>query len=163
MKGQCKISGLTNCKAIGTVKETSNDYFFSNSIPPEFYDPLIQIKTYDQSYDYWSLGTLVFAILTAKDPFRNELELKEKQPQDIRNPEEFLKGSSNQAYEFVQSLLNKNPVERLGSVSNKQNIKEVEFFKEIDWSNLENIGSLCRPPKVFANYYFRAFNVFYFC
>ena len=51
---------------------------------------------------------------------------------------------SENGCDFVKKLLNKNPLERLGSRTNAQNIKNHSFFADIDWIQLEKVE--LKPP-----------------
>ena len=88
-------------------------------------------------------------MLTTKYPFKKESEIIEKNtPELILDDSYSWKTFGKETNDFVQDLLKKNPIKRLCSVSNGKNVKEIAFFREIDWENLELSKSPYRPSLV---------------
>ena len=135
--GQCKISSFSNCKRFGAEidRNISKINFYT---PPELFYA-IHYKKYTQAFDFWSLGIIVFKLLTTVFPFEDVSEIKNK-ILDLQLDNLFTtKTFSQQKNDFIQQLLNKNPKKRLGSNSTSKDIKKADFFKEIDWQNLRHI------------------------
>ena len=63
---------------------------------------------------------------------------------------------SNEAKQFISSLLIKDQFKRLGSLKNEANVKEDPFFNEINWRKLENgeIEPPFKPVLVIFSYFF---------
>ncbi|XP_039219326.1 ribosomal protein S6 kinase alpha-4 isoform X1 [Crotalus tigris] len=101
-----------------------------------------------KSVDWWSLGILVFELLTGASPFTLEGE-KNSQAEVSRR---ILKCSppfpsliGHEARDLLQKLLCKDPKKRLGSgPTGAQEIKEHPFFRGLDW--VELAARQVRPP-----------------
>ncbi|XP_013924408.1 PREDICTED: ribosomal protein S6 kinase alpha-4 [Thamnophis sirtalis] len=101
-----------------------------------------------KSVDWWSLGILVFELLTGASPFTLEGE-KNSQAEVSRR---ILKCSppfpsliGHDARDLLQKLLCKDPKKRLGSgPMGAQEIKEHPFFRSLDWDELA--ARRIRPP-----------------
>ena len=79
------------------------------------------------SSDYWSLGLLVYQMLTGRLPFN---DINSILNDEIPNLQEL--AISNEAKQFVSSLLIKDQFKRLGSMKNEANVKQDPFFNEIN-------------------------------
>ena len=156
--GHCKINGFANCKKKGVKIDRSHSSVIFYT-PPEFFNEKLS-KEYSPSFDYWSLGIIVFKMLTTKYPFKKESEIIEKNTPELTLDDSYSwKTFGKETNDFVQDLLKKNPIKRLGSVSNGKNVKEIAFFREIDWENLELSKSPYRPSlvKLKLEYFFHQF------
>ena len=104
---------------------------------------------YSYEVDFWSLGVLVFYLLTDAYPFE-KFKNAINDPMPDMNEVRVLKDSKHEISEiassFVRNLLIKNPKRRLGSNTNEQNIKKDEFFRRINFDLLET-GQLEPPIK----------------
>ena len=89
---------------------------------------------YNESVDWWSLGVIMFEMLTTKLPFKFKSD-------GIPNPNVYKKNiifptwMDETAKDLIIKLLNIDPNLRLGSGHNGcDDIKNHEFFKNIDWN-----------------------------
>lgn len=57
---------------------------------------------------------------------------------DIVNEEPVTLGMSGEVLHLVKGLLEKNPEKRLGAKYGIQEIKDHQFFREINWKDIEN-------------------------
>lgn len=149
-QGHCKIIGFSNSKIIGFGRDfivPSSQSIKMSCTPPEFieasYESMKLIEN-GHSYDYWSLGVMVYKMFSGHFPFRNEIEIKEKSIPDLTAI-----GLGKETNDLIHSLLNKNKNERLYSILNGHDIKESAFFAGIDWLNLEKMQPSFVP--VFVN------------
>jgi len=105
---------------------------------PEYLAPeIISGKGYDKTVDWWSLGVLIFELLTGRQPFcRNKsgkLDL-EIYNQNINFSHYNI---SENAKSLLKALIQINPENRLGyGIDGSQNIKKHPFFEEINWENV---------------------------
>ncbi|KAI8809436.1 kinase-like domain-containing protein [Cladochytrium replicatum] len=89
---------------------------------------IIQEQTYDQFVDYWSLGILLFDMLTGAPPFVGP-NRKIIMDNIIRKKTNLPAYLTPNAKDLITKLLKKNPSQRLGI----QGIKSHRFFKSTDW------------------------------
>ncbi|GLD95077.1 hypothetical protein PINS_up003702 [Pythium insidiosum] len=119
---------------------------------PEYLAPEMLIsrkkKTeYGKAVDWWSLGTLMYEMLTGWPPFfdRNIEQMCQKiMKAPLKFPSHF--GLSSEVKNLIAALLERDPTYRIGSRPGigVEDIKRHPFFAEIDWDVLERRG--IRPP-----------------
>ncbi|KAG5439114.1 hypothetical protein PCANB_001413 [Pneumocystis canis] len=97
---------------------------------------LLDDSGYTKSVDFWSLGVLVFEMCCGWSPFyaedtqqmyKNIAFGKVRFPKDILSPE---------GRNFVKELLIRNPKHRLGATRDTLELREHNFFDDIDWDAL---------------------------
>jgi len=89
------------------------------------------------SIDYWSMGIIMYKCLTGQFPFLNIESLVYDEIPYLNELE-----ISNEAKQFISSILNKNRDER----PTLAQIKQHEFFNNIDWLQMER-GEIEPPYK----------------
>lgn len=104
---------------------------------PEYLAPeVIHGTGYNQAVDWWSLGTLLYEMLTGLPPFYNE-NLHVMYEKIIRAKLTFPSYLSPNAKSFLAGLLDRNPKERLGGGPNEaEDVKKHPFFEGLDWDKL---------------------------
>lgn len=109
---------------------------------PEYLAPeLLLNQGYTRSVDWWTLGTLLYEMLTGLPPFYDE-DHNTMYRKILQNPLTFPNYLENtDAKDLLVKLLQKDPSKRL---SDPQLIKSHQFFKDIDWVKLNNKNYL--PP-----------------
>ncbi|KAK6337806.1 serine/threonine protein kinase psk1 [Orbilia brochopaga] len=106
---------------------------------PEYMAPeILEGKTYGFEVDWWSLGALIFDLLTGSPPFpgqNNQQILHKITKQKLKLPFYL----SPDAKDLLTRLLRKEPTKRLGykMPQDLATIKKHRFFRKIDWSKLE--------------------------
>ncbi|KAM6581974.1 hypothetical protein CsatB_008976 [Cannabis sativa] len=103
---------------------------------------IVQGRDHDKAADWWSVGILLFEMLTGQPPFTggNKYKIHQKIVKEKIKLPAFL---SSEAHSLLKGLLKKDPRMRLGSGPNGGNdIKRHKWFKTINWKKLE-----CREIK----------------
>ncbi|CAL8102346.1 unnamed protein product [Calicophoron daubneyi] len=142
-RGYVKLCDFGFAKRIGFGKKT---WTFCGT--PEYVAPeIILNKGHDHSADYWSLGILIFELLTGSPPFTGS------DPMKIYNV--VLRGIdaiviptmqiSRTATTLIKRLCVQNPSQRLGyGLGGIIDIKQHKYFQGFDWIGLHR-GTLAAP------------------
>ncbi|XP_076893509.1 serine/threonine-protein kinase AtPK2/AtPK19-like isoform X1 [Bidens hawaiensis] len=105
----------------------------------EYMSPeIVQGRGHDKAADWWSVGILMYEMLTGKPPFRggNRQKIQQKIVKDKIKLPTFL---SSEAHSLLKGLLQKESSRRLGSGAGGSNeIKNHSWFKSINWQKLES-------------------------
>ncbi|KAM7494695.1 hypothetical protein LguiB_029304 [Lonicera macranthoides] len=102
-------------------------------MPPE----IVLGKGHDKAADWWSVGILLYEMLTGKPPFigGNRQKIQQKIIKDKMKLPAFL---SSEAHSLLKGLLQKEASKRLGSgLRGSDEIKGHKWFKSINWRKLE--------------------------
>ncbi|CAL0328353.1 unnamed protein product [Lupinus luteus] len=94
-------------------------------------------KGHDKAADWWSVGILLFEMLTGKPPFfgGNREKIQQKIVKDRIKLPAFL---SSEAHSLLKGLLQKEACKRLGSgTKGIEEIKGHKWFKPINWNKLD--------------------------
>eukprot|EP00243_Klebsormidium_subtile_P002824 TRINITY_DN15747_c0_g1_i1.p1 TRINITY_DN15747_c0_g1~~TRINITY_DN15747_c0_g1_i1.p1 ORF type:complete len:572 (+),score=191.40 TRINITY_DN15747_c0_g1_i1:494-2209(+) len=133
-EGHLKITDFGLAKADVTGPAATN----SMCGTMEYMAPEILLaKGHGKAADWWSLGILLFEMLTGEPPFfsNNRQKLQNKIIKDKLKLPAWL---TSEASTLVKGLLNKDPARRLGSgPTGAAEIKGHKFFKAINWRKLE--------------------------
>lgn len=134
-KGYCKLVDFGFAKKIGTGRKT---WTFCGT--PEYVAPeIILNKGHDLSADYWSLGILMFELLTGSPPFTGSDPMKTyniilKGIDMIEFPRKVLRN----AHALIKKLCRDNPIERLGyQKGGLKDIKKHKWFDGFNWEGLK--------------------------
>ncbi|KAF5959751.1 hypothetical protein HYC85_000960 [Camellia sinensis] len=94
-------------------------------------------KGHDKAADWWSVGILLFEMLTGKPPFTggNRQKIQQKIIKDKMKLPAFL---SSEAHSLLRGLLQKEASKRIGSgPGGSEEIKSHKWFKSINWKKLD--------------------------
>eukprot|EP00357_Protocruzia_adherens_P011837 CAMPEP_0115007638 /NCGR_PEP_ID=MMETSP0216-20121206/21329_1 /TAXON_ID=223996 /ORGANISM="Protocruzia adherens, Strain Boccale" /LENGTH=471 /DNA_ID=CAMNT_0002374679 /DNA_START=438 /DNA_END=1853 /DNA_ORIENTATION=- len=123
-----------------SMSQRAHDGFLPESLyaTPEYLAPeVIETKRANRDADWWSLGVLLYELLVGATPFFNKdltkmIELIKHS--DVRFP---LKHQISQnANDLIRRLLVKDSKLRLGAQGNVEDIKNHQFFDDIDFDRL---------------------------
>lgn len=145
------ISSLSSISADSIL--SSNSISPTNSAnavvgTPDYMAPeIIKSKNHTYTADYWSLGCVVFEMLTGIPPFHGVDEVDTFRRilvgagfwEELNDAE-----VSEEAKDFIHKLLTVDPLLRLGS-KNIDEIMRHPWFKEIDWDKVEALEPVFVP------------------
>ncbi|OHS96565.1 RAC family serine/threonine-protein kinase like protein [Tritrichomonas foetus] len=132
--GHLKITDFGFAK--GNMKSSSNTTSSFCGTPEYLAPEVFKQQPYNRSVDWWSLGALIYEMLTGSPPFYDQ-NSKKMYMAILFNPLDFPKFLSNDAIDLLRKLLEKDPKKRLGSGPIGANeIKVHPFFCEIDWDKV---------------------------
>ncbi|XP_030095445.1 cGMP-dependent protein kinase 2 isoform X2 [Serinus canaria] len=143
-EGYIKLVDFGFAKKIGSGQKT---WTFCGT--PEYVAPeVILSKGHDFSVDFWSLGILVYELLTGSPPFSGadqmmtyNLILKGIEKLD------FPKAITRRPEDLIRRLCRQNPTERLGNLRNGINdIKKHRWLSGFNWDSLK-VRKLTSPLK----------------
>jgi serum/glucocorticoid-regulated kinase 2 len=104
---------------------------------PEYLAPELLLGTgYTKSVDWWTLGILLYEMLTGLPPYYDE-DTNKMYQKILKNPLKFPEGFDKHAQDLLIKLLSRDPKYRLGS-NGSEEIKNHSFFRSIDFQKLEN-------------------------
>lgn len=105
---------------------------------PEYLAPeIIQGLGHDKAVDWWSLGILLYELTVGIPPFysQNVNEMYHKIQHGVLRFPPFL---SKECKDLIVELLCRDPVKRLGSGEDFQDLKVHPFFAPLDWEKVFN-------------------------
>lgn len=142
--GYVKLVDFGFAKQIGFGRKT---WTFCGT--PEYVAPeIILNKGHDLSADYWSLGILMFELLTGSPPFSGSDPMKTYNI-ILRGIDaiEFPKKVTRNATNLIKKLCRDNPIERLGYLKDGlRDIKKHRWFQGFDWEGLRQRSPSIIPP-----------------
>ena len=131
-KGHVKITDF----GLSKILDEENDKAFTICGTPQYLAPEVLLKKgYDKGVDWWSLGCVMYEMLTGKLPFAIKRGIKLSQKL-YQKGIEFPKNINKDAKDLIEKLLVVDPQERLGEGPNgSENIKNHPYFKGVNWKN----------------------------
>lgn len=131
--GHACLSDFGLCKENVCQDDTTNTFCgTSEYLAPE----VVSQQPYGRAVDWWSLGILLYELLTGWPPFYSDntnILYRKILTAKIRYPSSM----SAEAKDLITRLLDREPTTRLGAgPSDVQEIKTHKFFKSIDWEKL---------------------------
>lgn len=116
---------------------------------PEYLAPeLLLGQGYTKTVDWWTLGVLLYEMLTGLPPFYDE-NTNEMYRKILQDPLQFPADIDRDAKSLLIRLLDRDPARRLGS-GGASEIKAHRFFETVDWKRLlqKKIQPTFRPNVV---------------
>jgi len=105
---------------------------------------MVARKGYSKAADWWSLGCIAYEMLSGDPPFSSKKGAKDLFNKIMKDRVRMPEGSSKEACVLLKGLLKKNATARLGAtkgtyleVGGVTQVKQLDFFKQIDWRLLE--------------------------
>lgn len=93
---------------------------------------LLENQGYTKTVDWWTLGVLLYEMMTGLPPFYDE-NVNTMYQRILRDPLRFPEDMGNEAKSVMAGLLQRDPTRRLGN-GGADEIKRHPFFaKHIDW------------------------------
>ncbi|KAH6555379.1 hypothetical protein KP509_1Z260700, partial [Ceratopteris richardii] len=132
-EGHVKLTDFGLAKEVEESAQTNSLCGTVEYMAPE----ILLAKGYGKAADWWSVGILLYEMLTGQPPFthKNRQKLQEKILKDKIKLPNYL---TSEAHSLLKGLLQKDPGRRLGSsVKNGEEIKQHKWFKCINWNKLE--------------------------
>jgi len=101
---------------------------------PEYLAPeILENKGHGKAVDWWSLGTLIYEMLTGLPPFYDQ-NMQRMYDKILNAPLRFPSFMSAEAKDLLTGLLTRKVADRLGSgPTDAEEIKAHPFFKGMDW------------------------------
>ncbi|KAI5077651.1 hypothetical protein GOP47_0007475 [Adiantum capillus-veneris] len=132
-EGHVKLTDFGLAKEIDESKPANSLCGTVEYMAPE----IVLAKGHGKAADWWSVGILLFEMLTGQPPFthNNRQKLQQKIAKDKIKLPSYL---TSEAHSLLKGLLQKEACKRLGSgASGSDAIKQHKWFKQINWRKLD--------------------------
>eukprot|EP00347_Sterkiella_histriomuscorum_P000019 403377493 len=149
--GHIKLADFGISRLNFTERERTNSFCGS----PEYMSPemLRQGRVHGRNLDFYSLGALLFEMLTGLPPHFSE-NRDEMYRKILHSKVDYPKYLSPMAKSLLKGLLVKNPDQRLGSAYGIQEIKDHPFCMDINWDDVLNKVPMppIKPSQKYSNF-----------
>jgi serum/glucocorticoid-regulated kinase 2 len=138
--GHIALCDFGLCKLNMSESEKTNTFCGT----PEYIAPeLLESQGYTKTVDWWTLGVLLYEMMTGLPPFYDE-NVNTMYQRILTDPLNFPADMPSEAKSVMIGLLQRDPTRRLG-VNGGEEIKRHQFFaRYIDWSKL--LAKRIPPP-----------------
>jgi classical protein kinase C len=133
-EGHVKVADFGLCKE-GIIGDAGTWTFCGT---PDYIAPeIVQHKKYGNSIDWWSLGVLVYEMMTGEAPFDGQEE-ETLFRNIVLQPISYKRWLSKEAILVLKGFLTRDPLTRLGcGPTGKADIMAHKFFRSLDWDLLQ--------------------------
>ena len=140
-KGHVKLTDF----GLSKILDEENDKAFTICGTPQYLAPEVLLKKgYDKTVDWWSLGCVMFEMLSGRLPFAIKRGMK-LNARVYERGVEFPQNMTNEAIDLIKKLLIVDPQKRLGQgPDGSKNIKNHPFFNNINWEDAKK--KKLKPP-----------------
>jgi serine/threonine protein kinase len=109
---------------------------------------MLNRRGHGKAVDWYLLGVIFYEMLVGVPPFftPNQEEIFRN---IIQNEVYIPSFVSKKAQKLIKLLLKKNPEQRLGAKKDMDELKENEYFSDIDWDKVYN--KKCKPPQIISD------------
>eukprot|EP00475_Leptophrys_vorax_P009088 TRINITY_DN15979_c0_g2_i1.p1 TRINITY_DN15979_c0_g2~~TRINITY_DN15979_c0_g2_i1.p1 ORF type:complete len:546 (-),score=114.26 TRINITY_DN15979_c0_g2_i1:227-1864(-) len=142
-EGHIALSGCGLVKQIGDSEGRTNTLCGT----PEYLAPemIKGFPYYGKAVDWWSVGILLYELLTGHSPFYNSDDVVSLYQRILTGPLSFSQGMSSAVKDLIGKLLHRVPTRRLGyGPGDVEHVKAHPFFDSIDWELLYH--KQIKPP-----------------
>jgi len=131
-KGHVKLTDF----GLSKILDEDNDKTYTICGTPQYLAPEVLLKKgYDKAVDWWSLGCVMYEMLSGRLPFciKRGMKLSQK---IYEKGVEYPNNLTKEAKDLIQKLLIVDPTKRLGQgPSGSEEIKQHPFFKGVNWND----------------------------
>merc|ERR1719354_1007615 len=149
-QGHVKLTDFGLCKE--SIHDGAVTHTFCGTI--EYMAPEILMRSgHNRAVDWWSLGALMYDMLTGQPPFVAE-NRKKTMDKVMRGKLHLASFLSNDAKDLLKKLLKRNAVVRLGAgVDDYKEVQKHPWFNKIDWDLLlqKKVETPYVPPLASSN------------
>jgi serine/threonine protein kinase len=140
-KGHVKLTDF----GLSKILDEENDKAFTICGTPQYLAPEVLLKKgYDKTVDWWSLGCVMYEMLSGRLPFAIKRGMK-LSTRIYERGVEFPPNLTNEAIDLIKKLLIVDPQKRLGQgPDGSKNIKNHPFFNNINWEDAKK--KKLKPP-----------------
>ncbi|EIW76082.1 AGC Akt protein kinase [Coniophora puteana RWD-64-598 SS2] len=139
-EGHIALCDFGLCKLGMSETEKTNTFCGT----PEYIAPeLLENQGYTKTVDWWTLGVLLYEMMTGLPPFYDE-NVNTMYQRILSDPLNFPADMPPEARSVMTGLLQRDPTKRMGANGGEEIKRHAFFAKHIDWSKL--LAKKIQPP-----------------
>ncbi|KAI7690337.1 Serine/threonine-protein kinase Sgk3 [Sarcoptes scabiei] len=131
--GHVVLTDFGLCKEGLRERDTTNTFCGT----PEYLAPeVLKKEAYDRCVDWWCLGAVLYEMLMGLPPFYSR-DNNEMYDSILHKPVRLRANISVAARNILEMLLHKDKRKRLGAIEDAEEVRRHDFFRPINWADLE--------------------------